>query len=203
MYYTLIISAIFDLAGMDLCSEGTQDKDIHRIFLLSLPQQPAIEKMSSWFPSKRTPYEKLCSLISLIVRCVAMGQNKFLCLIHWRSGYSLSMPQVQQGSVRFNSSEEEPHPSPFPFLLYTCSMIRQYLCFRCRNSLAARVRTSVRAEVKAAPTVLQSGDPSLIFIYHTHCKDYSTTHCSALYNSLYCTHSSLQRVSLCSPPHSS
>ena len=96
------------------------------------------------------------------------------------------MPQVQQGSVRFNSSEEEPHPSPFPFLLYTCSMIRQYLCFRCRNSLAARVQTSVRAEVRAAPTVLQSGDPNVIFIYHTHCKDYSTltvlhctTHCTA------------------------
>ena len=47
MYYTLIISAIFDLAGMALCSEGTQDKNIHWIFLLSLPQQPAIEKMSS------------------------------------------------------------------------------------------------------------------------------------------------------------
>ena len=34
-----------------------------------------------------------------------------------------SIPQVRQGSVRFNSSEEEPPPSPFPFLLYTYSMV--------------------------------------------------------------------------------
>ena len=65
MYYTLIISAIFDLAGMALCSEGTQDKNIHRIFLLSLPQQPAIEKMSSLISKQKI--EKLCYLISLIV----------------------------------------------------------------------------------------------------------------------------------------
>ena len=33
-----------------------------------------------------------------------------------------SIPQVRQGSVRFNLREEEPPPSPFPFLLYTYSM---------------------------------------------------------------------------------
>ena len=37
-----------------------------------------------------------------------------------------SIPQVRQGSVRFNSSEEEPPPSPFPFLLYTYSMLLMY-----------------------------------------------------------------------------
>ena len=30
----------------------------------------------------------------------------------------MSIPQVRQGSVRFNLREEEPPPSPFPFLLY-------------------------------------------------------------------------------------
>ena len=34
-----------------------------------------------------------------------------------------SMSQVRQGSVGFNSSEEEPPTSPFPFLLYTYSMV--------------------------------------------------------------------------------
>ena len=33
-----------------------------------------------------------------------------------------SIPQVRQGSVRFNLREEEPPPSPFPFFLYTYSM---------------------------------------------------------------------------------
>ena len=84
MYYTLIISAIFDLAGMDLCSEGTQDKNIHRIFLLSLPQQPAIEKMSSLISKqKNTIWKIVLSNIAYNVRCVATGQNKFLCLMSY------------------------------------------------------------------------------------------------------------------------
>ena len=63
----------------------------------------------------------------------------------------------------------------------------QDLCIRYRGSLVARVRTLVGAEVGATLIVLQSGDPDVIFTHHTRCKVYCTTHCTALYDLLYCT----------------
>ena len=48
---------------------------------------------------------------------------------------------------------------------------------------AVRVRTPVGAEVGATPTVLQSGDPDVIFSYHACCKDYGVRKYDSLYYS--------------------
>ena len=50
----------------------------------------------------------------------------------------------------------------------------QDLCFRCRGSLSGEVRTPVGAEVGVTLTILQSGDPDVLFTNHTCCKDYGT-----------------------------
>ena len=65
----------------------------------------------------------------------------------------------------------------------------------------ARVQTSVEAEVGATLTILQSGDPHVIFKHHACCTDYGTTTChtpcwrTALILAATC-------IPLCSPPHS-
>ena len=82
--YALYFNNFCDQAGIALCSEGTQDENIHWIFLSSLPQQPAIEKMSSLvIKQKNTIWKIVLSNITYIVRCVATGQNKFLCLMYY------------------------------------------------------------------------------------------------------------------------
>ena len=62
------------------------------------------------------------------------------------------------------------------------------------SDLAARVRAPVGAEVRATLTILQSGDPDVIFTHHARCKDYGVR-----YDSLYCGITALILTAACTP----
>ena len=80
-----------------------------------------------------------------------------------------SIPQIRQGSIRFNLKEEEPPPSSFPFLLYTVLILCSWLC----NWFVSISRRSNRFRGGQ----YQSGKPACVQCTIVHCTLHTRTLC--------------------------